>query len=68
MNLYEDKMTKQARVLKRKKCESTLAEQFAALDKLRELVRQIEADRADRNADPKQRVGRKNKLASYAAA
>jgi len=60
-------MTKQTRVSKRRKNELTLAEQFAALDKLRELVRQIEADRADRKASSKQKVSRKNKLASNAA-
>jgi hypothetical protein len=58
-------MTKKARILKRS--EPTLAEQFAALDKLRELVRRIEADRGDRNAHTKQIVRRKNRRVSNAA-
>jgi hypothetical protein len=46
-------MTKpKARVLKREKNQLTLAEQFAALGNLRDRVRRIEADCADRNANP----------------
>jgi len=56
-----------ARVSRRKQSEPTLAEQRAALDKLRELVRQIEADRADRNAGTEQELPRKNKMPFKAA-
>ena len=65
---HEAKMTKpKAGVLRRKKSEPTLAEQLAALDKLRELVRRIEADRTDRNAGTEQESRRKNKAPFRAA-
>ena len=56
-----------ARATRQKKSEPTLAEQRAALEKLRELVRQIEAERADGNAGPAQKLGRKNKRPFKAA-
>jgi hypothetical protein len=48
-------MARKTRASRRENSEPTLAEQIAALDKLRKLVRQIEADRADR--DPGRRAG-----------
>ena len=55
-------MTKpEARVSRQNKGEPSLAEQHAALEKLRELVRQIEADRADRNAGSEQASRHKHK-------
>ena len=56
-----------ARVSLPRKSEPTLAEQLAGLNKLRELVRQIEGDRADRNAGSEQESRRKNKAPFRAA-
>ena len=60
-------MTKpEARVSRQNKGEPSLAEQHAALEKLRELVRQIEADRADRNAGSEQASVTSTRLRSRA--
>jgi hypothetical protein len=54
-------MARKIRASKRKKSEPTLAEQLAALDKLRKLVRQIEADKAKRNVKSRQSTVRRKK-------
>lgn len=55
-------MTKpKKRASRRKKSEPSLAEQLAGLNKLRELVRRMETDRADRNKGYEQESPRKNK-------
>jgi hypothetical protein len=50
-----------AKKVRQKKSEPTLAEQLAALEKLRALVRQIEAERAEEDAGSGQKVAGKNK-------